>query len=151
MTTRRLIGFACLLHLECSSGFTSPLGSRGAAFVSSYHHSSSKLHSSENFYNDFEESGNDDDDDEDDDGYIDTEELGDWRKFRMNLAETGTPSDKKTTEAPRKSVSKENEEVLRSQSNFLADEYETGMWAHEAPKVCVYTVAALFKCMNKVH
>ena len=51
-----------------------------------------KVHSSENFYNDFEDesidAGNDDDDEEDDD-YIDTEQLGDWRTFRLNLAETG--------------------------------------------------------------
>ena len=89
----------------------------------------------DNFYNDFDKE--DEDDDEEDDEYIDSAELGDWRKFRMNLAETGTPSDKKTSsEAPRKSVSKENEEVLRSQSKTLAEEYESGIWAHEAPKVC---------------
>ena len=36
----------------------------------------------------------DDDDDDDDDGdeYIDDASLGDWRKFRMNLSESGIPS-----------------------------------------------------------
>lgn len=143
MASRRLIGLACFLHLECVAGFTSGnpltfLGSRIAARAASV----SKLQSSENFYNDFDDesidAGNsndkDEDDDDDDDDYIDSEGLGDWRTFRMNLAVTGNPTDKKPKGVPRKSVSKENEEVLRSQSKVLADEYANGMWAHDTAK-----------------
>lgn len=68
------------------------------------------------FYNDFE--GFDDDDD--DEGYIDTNQLGDWRAFRKSLG----------GETQVKSVSKENEDVLRAQSKALADEYTTEVWAH---------------------
>mmetsp|Transcript_17132 Transcript_17132/g.23544 ORF Transcript_17132/g.23544 Transcript_17132/m.23544 type:complete len:485 (-) Transcript_17132:162-1616(-) len=106
----------------------------------------------------------DDFDDEDDDDIIDPNTLGDWRQFRMNLAETGlssTPStaeegwiddDGKVIESSSstsssdmsnnsaaeekkrpKSVSKKNEELLKSQNEELAEEYITGVWAHEAP------------------
>jgi hypothetical protein len=125
------LAIALSILLESTAAFTSPHGSRlTTAFVTA-----TRLRAeSDNLYNDF-----DNDDIEDEDDYIDSTELGDWRKFRMNLAETGTASDKKTSsEAPRKSVSKENEEVLRSQSKTLAEEYESGIWAHEAPKVCIF-------------
>ena len=146
MASRRLIGLACFLHLECAAGFTTGsafafLACRATGRIASGTESITKVQSSENFYNDFEDesidAGNDDDDDdeEEDDDYIDTEQLGDWRTFRLNLAETGNPTDKKSKDARRKSVSKENEEVLRSQSIFLADEYEKGMWAHDTAKV----------------
>jgi len=113
---------------------------------------SSSSSSSDNFYNDFEGYGADGDDgdaiddaidssnsnsasnsnsNKQDDEYIDSENLGDWRTFRMNLAETGVPTDKKQKDIPRKSVSKENEAVLRSQSKLLFDEYETGVWSHQ--------------------
>jgi hypothetical protein len=95
----------------------------------------SKLHGSDNFFNDFGDSAFGQGDEEEDDDYIDTEQLGDWRTFRMNLAETGSPTDKKTSDAPRKSVSKENEALLRTQSQLLADEYEKGIWAHDTAKV----------------
>ena len=79
-----------------------------------------------------------DDDDEDDDDFIDTDSLGDWRTFRRNLAldsslestETSKPEATKT-----KSVSKENEELLKSQNKKLAEEYLTGVWAHETSTV----------------
>jgi hypothetical protein len=141
MPSRRLIGLACFLQLEYAAGFTSgsplsPLRSRIAARSASV----TKLLSSENFYNDFDDESIDagnsnDNDDDDDDDYIDSERLGDWRTFRMNLAVTGSPTDKKSSGTPRKSVSKENEEVLRSQSKLLADEYANGMWAHDTAKV----------------
>lgn len=132
---QRLLAVAFLLHIEAGAGFTAtrtPLVALRAASATTRLYSSSE----ENFYNDFE--GFDDDgenDEEDSDGYIDSDNLGDWRKFRMNLAESGSPTDKKSGDSPRKSVSKENEEVLRSQSTVLADEYESGIWAHEAPAV----------------
>ena len=85
-------------------------------------------------------------DDEDDD-YIDTAQLGDWRTFRMNLAETGNPTDKKPKNASRKSVSVENEEVLRSQSKSLADEYQQGIWAHETAMVG-YHIFGIVHCQR---
>jgi hypothetical protein len=69
-----------------------------------------------NFYNDFEGFDNNDDDE----GYIDTNQLGDWRAFRKSLG----------GETQVKSVSKENEDVLRTQSKALADEYMNEVWAH---------------------
>mmetsp|Transcript_10668 Transcript_10668/g.21825 ORF Transcript_10668/g.21825 Transcript_10668/m.21825 type:complete len:483 (+) Transcript_10668:184-1632(+) len=84
------------------------------------------------FYNDFEgyndELDNDDDDDDDDDEEEDEYLLVDdrnWRTFRKNLSlqEAGDriPS----------TVSKENEEILESQSKELYSEYKQGIWAHE--------------------
>lgn len=135
---QRLLALAFLLHIEAAAGFTviTPLVAFRAASSTTRSYSSS----GENFYNDFEgfdNDGDNDDEEEDSDGYIDSDDLGDWRKFRMNLAESGSPTDKKSGDSPRKSVSKENEEVLRSQSTVLADEYESGIWAHEAPAVSV--------------
>lgn len=102
----------------------------------------------------------DDDDDDDDDEYIDDSSLGDWRQFRANLATSGistqgsdgeddtgngadegagdsTPPSAISTDAgnarQRKSVSKRNESLLKSQNAELYKEYETGVWAHEAP------------------
>jgi len=93
----------------------------------------------------------DDDNDDNDDDYDDDIELGDWRAFRMNLAETGikTPEEMKaasdevptsskkdklettnTSKRP-KSVSKRNEELLQNQNEKLAEEYLKGVWAHE--------------------
>ena len=139
MTTRRLISLACLLHLKCAEGFTFGSSFRllGSS-ISSGPDSITKLLSSENFYNDFDDesiNAGDGEEEEDEDEYIDTDQLGDWRTFRMNLAETGSPTDKKPKDSPRKSVSKENEEVLRSQSKFLAEEYEKGMGAHDTATV----------------
>lgn len=97
--------------------------------------------------------GNDDDDEDDD---IDPNSLGDWRAFRMNLAnsdglssssvegileetETSTASasyDSSTaSNRPKsrpKSVSKQNEQLLNAQNAALADEYLNGAWAHES-------------------
>jgi hypothetical protein len=119
-----LIALICLVNFGVCFGF-SPGAATRAAFLAS----SSRLHSSGggNFYNDFEDLEDDDDD------YIDTDQLGDWRRFRLNLAQTGSPSP--TAQTMRKSVSKENEEVLRSQCQSLAEEYETGVWAHETSRV----------------
>ena len=74
------------------------------------------------FYNDFEDFTIDDnnDDGNNEDEYIDTEKLGDWRAFRKSLS-----GDKATV-----SVSKENEDILRTQSEALADEYTSEVWAH---------------------
>lgn len=84
----------------------------------------------------------DDDDDEDE---VDTESLGDWRQFRMNLAQTGLPGENddsgdddgsKTTASTKpqkrpKSVSRMNEAVLLGQNEELAKEYLGGVWAHD--------------------
>lgn len=104
-----------------------------------------------------------DDDDDDDDEYIDDSSLGDWRQFRANLATSGISTQSDGTDASnsgadeaaddivssssdgadnssaaptstrRKSVSKRNESLLKSQNAELYREYETGVWAHEAP------------------
>mmetsp|Transcript_110192 Transcript_110192/g.318487 ORF Transcript_110192/g.318487 Transcript_110192/m.318487 type:complete len:465 (-) Transcript_110192:212-1606(-) len=73
-----------------------------------------------------------DDDDDDDDDYIDTDSLGDWRNFRRSLSmlEEGNEDPEQKKEAT-KTVSKENEELLRSQNEALHEEYMTGVWAHE--------------------
>lgn len=153
MTTRQKIGVAgFFLPFYCGpqlvTGFTAGPsgGSRvrrdSVAPVTSY-----KLYGSNNFYNDFGDSAfgqSENNDDEEDDDYIDTEQLGDWRTFRMNLAETGSPTDKKSSVAPRKSVSKENEALLRTQSKLLADEYEKGIWAHDTAKVCNIKTGSLY-------
>ena len=99
---------------------------------------------------------------DDDDDYIDEESLGDWRSFRMNLANSAaaststststidgidlsedsssskisTAADDDTTasSAPErpKSVSKQNEQLLSAQNSALAEEYINGVWAHES-------------------
>lgn len=81
-----------------------------------------------------------DDDDDDDDLSIDPNSLGDWRAFRSNLANSGisTPADvpkKKEQAQKRKSVSKENEKLLKRQNTKLAEEYMTGVWAHTTAEV----------------
>ena len=98
----------------------------------------------------------------DDDDDIDPNSLGDWRAFRMNLANTGLSDSQSSSSsidgidleeqptesssataasdsaaapsAPSrpKSVSKKNEELLNDQSAVLAEEYLTGVWAHES-------------------
>jgi hypothetical protein len=59
---------------------------------------------------------------------IDVDSLGDWRVFRRNLAglttqESGSPG------------CTENEQVLRKQNEALANEYHSGVWAHETSTV----------------
>ena len=92
-------------------------------------------------------------DDENGDDDIDPDALGDWRAFRMNLANTGLSSSTTTSidgidlvETPQEvssiatptpksrpsSVSKQNEQLLNSQNAALAEEYLTGVWAHES-------------------
>lgn len=101
--------------------------------------------------------------DEEEDEFIDDAELGDWRRFRMNLSESGLSSsssvsddgyidetdndndddndgdDDISTPSPvmkrPKSVSKSNEKLLMKQSKVLAEEYLSDVWAHEAPTV----------------
>lgn len=91
----------------------------------------------------FEDDDDDDDDYDDDDDMIDPDSLGDWRNFRRNLAastttvgtidDDGMKSDS-GIEDPNKTstagvVSKENQEILTSQSRDLAEEYKK-VWAH---------------------
>lgn len=85
------------------------------------------------FYDEEEE-----DDEEDDE--IDADSLGDWRDFRRNLAGM-TSNESKTAVSKSSAGSAENEQVLRTQNEVLANEYKTGVWAHETPTVCciVYT------------
>lgn len=90
---------------------------------------------------DFDYDSNHDDDEDDDDDYIDTDSLGDWRKFRRSLAlldddDNDTNSDtasqrERTKRAPVVSVSKENEDLLATQNEELHQEYTQGVWAHK--------------------
>jgi ABC-type nitrate/sulfonate/bicarbonate transport system ATPase subunit len=88
----------------------------------------------------------DDDDDEEEDDFIDTESLGDWRTVRRNLALGQQDRDEspKTKTKKTKSVSKENEEILLQQNEDLAQEYITGVWAHEVATVSA--VVLLLSC-----
>jgi len=70
-------------------------------------------------------------DKEDEDDYIDDANLGDWRKFRSTLVDSGISGNGSSVERP-KSVSKANEELLNQQSKKLAKEYKDGVWAHES-------------------
>lgn len=86
------------------------------------------------FFNDFGEDAAGNDDDEDD-SVIDPDSLGDWRTFRRNLASESTNDSnnkERTIQTKRPvSVSRGNEEVLKSQSKTLAAEYMNDLWAHE--------------------
>ena len=143
------------------------------------------------------ENTDDDDDNYDDDDDIDPNSLGDWRTFRMNLANSNLSSSTtststvtiqevdginlvddnntggaaanantnsateeadsrrvKTTSSSDsaalssssvsssrpKSVSKQNEKLLRGQNEALAEEYLKGVWAHESAIVSDYIV-----------
>lgn len=99
------------------------------------------------------ESENDDDsdDEDDDDEYLELEE--DWRSFRSTLVNSGLSSEtdgyideeesgegaqtvekQNGLERP-KSVSKANEELLKTQNPNLAKEYLDGVWSHPIPTV----------------
>ena len=108
---------------------------------------------SSSFYDDFEcddydeddeeEEEEDDDDDDFDDDMIDPESLGDWRNFRRNLAQSeialssldDNNSDGELRIPAITSVSRENEDILSSQNEKLAEEYKNGVWAHEIATV----------------
>lgn len=86
----------------------------------------------------YEDSFQEDDDDDDDDEYIDTESLGDWRNFRRSLAmgdaDDNDESSKDSTAASMVSNEREvteNEQVLKKQNKELAEEYASGIWAHQ--------------------
>ena len=100
-----------------------------AAFVAKAR--SSTLHMGPSAYNE-------DDDDDDDDDEIDVDSLGDWRDFRRSLATTTVVS-----QPERKSVSPENAEVLETQSQELAAEYKSDVWAHQISVVRTYTLPTL--------
>lgn len=79
------------------------------------------------------------DEEDDDEDEIDPDSLGDWRAFRRNLSfssdgdSTGSDSSEAAVSKKNKAraVSKENEELLKSQSSQLGQEYVSGVWAHE--------------------
>ena len=98
------------------------------------------------FYNDFEGFGDEDDkikkkgDDsnkeEDDDEIMDADALGDWRTVRQKLLTAD--KDKASDNANDKnaaSISKQNQQLLASQSKQLAEEYKSYVWAHETATV----------------
>jgi len=74
----------------------------------------------------------DDDDDDEDDDYIDTDSLGDWRNFRRSLA-MGTNDDEGASDSiiSNEREVTENEKVLEKQNKELAEEYASGVWAHQ--------------------
>jgi len=98
----------------------------------------------------------DDDDDDEDDDLIDADALGDWRTFRRNLATSAsagagpdvgdlweeeatlslpattavTAEQQRQQKANRSVVSRENEELLKTQNEVLAEEYVNDVWAH---------------------
>jgi hypothetical protein len=90
---------------------------------SSFQCSSSRYHQEE-------EEEEDEDDDE-----IDADSLGDWRAFRRNLAGMTNADEHEPRVAK---ISTENEKVLRTQNQVLANEYKTGAWAHETSMVCIH-------------
>lgn len=75
---------------------------------------------------------NDEGEDDDDDDMEDVD-LGDWRKFRASLIDTGisTGEEEKNKEKESKpSVADKNEQLLEKQNAQLAEEYRSGVWAH---------------------
>jgi len=84
------------------------------------------------WYDDDKEEEEDDDDD-----MIDPDSLGDWRAFRRNLAVSSSDPKKEEKTPSKRSVSRQNEELLSSQNEELANEYKTGVWAHETSTVSV--------------
>ncbi len=74
---------------------------------------------------------------------IDADSLGDWRAFRRNLAGRMTnAADEEPTSVANK-ISTENEKVLRTQNQVLANEYKTGAWAHETSMVCIHLLECI--------
>lgn len=95
-----------------------------------------RCYSGSSFYDDF-----DNDDEDDDDDMIDVDSLGDWRDFRRNLAKSIPQDDEDDIQeiaTVRTSGSKENEELLTSQSKELGEEYKNGVWAHVVSTVSCY-------------
>lgn len=102
---------------------------------------------SSSFYDDFEcdddfDNDDDEEDDDHDDDMIDPESLGDWRNFRRNLAQSEAASsldeddnEDELRKPVKTSVSRENEDILTSQNEKLAEEYKNGVWAHEVATV----------------
>lgn len=121
----------CLLTEEC------------LAFGRRQKHDRRRRRRTTSLYGSLEEDDEEDDDDEDDDDYIDTDSLGDWRNFRRSLT-VGEHDDDDTAGDASATSSKtlleafsserevtENEMILQSQNKKLAEEYASGVWAHE--------------------
>lgn len=85
-----------------------------------------------------------DDEDDDEEDEIDADSLGDWRDFRRNLA-AGMSDNDSTITTSNKRGSAENEKVLRSQNEVLANEYKMGVWAHETSTVRCRRMELLMK------
>ena len=100
------------------------------------------------------DSYDDEEEDDDDDDYIDTDSLGDWRNFRRSLAmdETHDENDSDDNESAATKKKKDstvtsllenerevtdNERVLEDQNPALAEEYGSGVWAHQVSTVSV--------------
>jgi hypothetical protein len=84
----------------------------------------------------------DEDDDDDDDDFSSSPSMTKTSTTNNNEANELSKKKKlstttKTSSKSVKSVSKDNEELLKSQNKDLAKEYVTGVWAHEIPTVCL--------------
>lgn len=124
---------ACLLFPASAAFLTHQSPTR--TFVS---HRESSFQCSSSRYNPEEEEEDDDDNEE-----IDADSLGDWRAFRRNLAGRMTnAADEEPTSVANK-ISTENEKVLRTQNQVLANEYKTGAWAHETSMVCIHLLECI--------
>ena len=101
------------------------------------------------FYNDFEGFGDDDStsqkkrgegdnsEEDDEDEVIDADALGDWRTVRQTLLTANRNKAPNATSQNLNSatISKQNQQVLASQSEQLAEEYKSSVWAHETATV----------------
>lgn len=82
-----------------------------------------------------------DNDDDDDDDYIDTDSLGDWRNFRRDLAMGSKNGDNDISDSNEDSKSSKdrtvtgNQKLLEKHSKELAEEYASGIWAHQTATV----------------
>ncbi len=99
------------------------------------------------------DSYDDEEEEDDDDDFIDTDSLGDWRNFRRSLAMDETHDDNDSDDESAASKKKkdstvasllenerevtDNERVLEEQNPALAEEYGTGVWAHQVSTVSV--------------
>lgn len=102
-------------------------------------------------YEDSFQDNDEEEDDDDDDEYIDTDSLGDWRNFRRSLAmgdaDDNNESSKDSTASSMVSNEREvteNEQVLKEQNKELAEEYASGIWAHQVATVSAEKTAGPF-------
>lgn len=139
---RHSFGFIILvLSSETSSAFSglsvhSRIASETAFSLESALHESRSFRRLQPLYAFYADDDEEEEEDEEEDDEIDLDSLGDWRDFRRSLSmEQKESFDEEGGDSTPKSVSKENEQLLRTQSEALAEEYINGVWAHETSTV----------------